>query len=174
MNVKQAKAAIIAARLIGRTPNFIGLHGTGKSAVVKQACEEMGMHYKEFRTGQAADASDLTGLPQFKFDDKNREYTNFVLPDWFPREENTMIFFDEINRGAKDILNGAFEAVYDLSMKGIKMPAGCMVVSACNPPTDDYSGTIDFNDSAFADRFSRLKQNFLPMPEHRASGILQL
>lgn len=90
-------------------------------------------------------------------DEKNREFTHFVLPDWFPREENTVVFFDEINRGAKDILNGAFEAVYDLSMKGIKMPANCHIVSACNPPTDDYSGTIDFNDSAFQDRFIHIK-----------------
>lgn len=157
MNITQTKIAIAAARKIGRTANIIGLHGTGKSEVVKQVAKELGCHYKEFRTGQAADASDLTGLPQFKFDDKNREFTHFVLPDWFPREENTLIFFDEINRGAKDILNGAFEAVYDLSMKGIPMPKGCFIVSACNPPTDDYSGTIDFNDSAFQDRFIHIK-----------------
>lgn len=165
MNIEQSKKAIKFALKIGRTPNLIGLHGEGKSSVVKQLAKEMGMHYKEFRTGQAADAGDLTGLPEFMdvtdIDENGKEYTykvtNFVLPDWFPRKPNTLVFFDEVNRGAKDILNGVFEAILDLSMKGIKMPKGCGLVSAMNPPTGNYSGTIDFDDAAFQDRFVHIK-----------------
>jgi len=167
MNIEQATKAMQLAFKIGRTPNLVGLHGEGKSSVVKQMVQDMGYHYREFRTGQAADAGDLTGLPQFKFDEKGNEYTHFVLPHWFPREERTIIFFDEVNRGAKDILNGVFEAILDLSMKGIKMPKDCHIVAACNPPTDDYSGTIDFNDKAFQDRFLHIK--FKPTQQEFAS-----
>lgn len=157
MNIEQSKLAIKMALKIGRTPNLVGLHGEGKSSVVKQLVKEMGYNYREFRTGQAADAGDLTGLPQFKMHEKGYEYTDFVLPHWFPREENTIVFFDEVNRGAKDILNGVFEAILDLSMKGIPMPKGCGIVSAMNPPTGNYSGTIDFDDQAFQDRFIHIK-----------------
>jgi hypothetical protein len=165
LDIKSTKLAIKFALKIGRTPNLIGLHGEGKSSVVKQLAKEMGYHYKEFRTGQAADAGDLTGLPEFynvtDIDENGKEFTykvtNFVLPDWFPRKPNTLVFFDEVNRGAKDILNGVFEAILDLSMKGIPMPKGCGIASAMNPPTENYSGTIDFDDAAFQDRFLHIK-----------------
>lgn len=165
MNIKDSKKALKISRKLGVTANLIGPHGEGKSSVVKQYAKEEGMNYTEFRTGQAADQGDLTGLPEFelvsKLDKKGNpvEYkvTNFILPAWFPREEDTVVFFDEVNRGAKDILNGVFETILDLSMKGIPLPKGCQVVSAMNPPTADYSGTIDFDDKAFADRFLHIK-----------------
>lgn len=165
MNIRDTKEALRIARLLGVTLNIIGPHGEGKSSVVKQYAKENGMNYTEFRTGQAADQGDLTGLPQFKLmksidsdgSDLEYEYTDFVLPAWFPRKKNTVVFFDEVNRGAKDILNGVFETILDLSMKGIPLPEGCQVVSAMNPPTSDYSGTIDFDDKAFADRFLHIK-----------------
>ena len=161
MNIKDTKEALRIARLLGVTLNLIGPHGEGKSSVVKQYSKENNMHYTEFRTGQAADAGDLTGLPEFMditdIDENGKEFTykvtNFVLPAWFPRKPNTVVFFDETNRGAKDILNGVFEAILDLSMKGIPMPKGTQIVAAMNPPTGDYSGTIDFDDKAFQDRF---------------------
>jgi hypothetical protein len=42
-------------------------------------------------------------------------------------------------------------------MKNIAMPNGCQIVAAMNPPTGDYSGTIDFDDKAFQDRFVHVK-----------------
>ena len=166
MNIKETFKALEICRKLGVTANLISTHGEGKSSVVKQYAKQAGMNYTEFRTGQAADAGDLTGLPEFMVMDqydsqgnKIGEYkvTNFVLPAWFPRLENTVVFFDEVNRGAKDILNGVFEAILDKSMKNIAMPNGCQIVAAMNPPTDDYAGTIDFDDKAFQDRFVHIK-----------------
>lgn len=161
MDIKSTKSALRIARKLGVTLNLISAHGEGKSSVVRQYAKEDKMNYREFRTGQAADAGDLTGLPEFNMvnaidvDGSELVYkvTDFVLPAWFPRQKNTVVFFDEVNRGAKDILNGVFEAILDLSMKGIPFPEGCQVVAAMNPPTGDYSGTIDFDDKAFQDRF---------------------
>lgn len=165
MKIKDTIEALKVARKIGVTLNLIAEHGVGKSSVIKQYAKEMGMQYKEFRTGQAADAGDLTGLPEFAeitdIDENGKEFTykvtNYVLPEWFPRKPNSLIFFDEANRGAKDILNGIFEVILDMSMKGIPLPKGCQVVSAMNPPTEDYSGTLDFDDKAWLDRFVHVK-----------------
>lgn len=160
MNIDQTKKALKIARELGVTLNLIGPHGIGKSSVVKQYAAEEGLHYHEFRTGQAADAGDLTGLPEFQVHELGHKFTDFILPAWFPRQENSVVFFDEVNRGAKDILNGVFEAILDLSMKGIKMPKGTQIVAAMNPPNEDYSGTVDFDDKAFQDRFVHV--NFKP------------
>lgn len=173
MNRKDTLTALKIARKIGVTVNLIAPHGEAKSSTVKQYAKQEGMNYTEFRTGQAADAGDLTGLPEFELisrldKDGNAvlnklgqpdqyKVTTFVLPAWFPREENTLVFFDEVNRGAKDILNGVFEAILDYSMKGILMPKGCQIVTAMNPPTEDYSGTLDFDDKAWLDRFLHVK-----------------
>lgn len=165
MNIKDTIATLRIARELGVTVNLIAAHGEAKSSTVKQYAKDEGMNYSEFRTGQAADAGDLTGLPEFEMvtdidaNGNKNEYkvTNFVLPAWFPRKENTVVFFDEVNRGAKDILNGVFEAILDLSMKGIPMPKGCQMITAMNPPTSDYSGTLDFDDKAWLDRFVHVK-----------------
>jgi hypothetical protein len=165
MNRKDTLEALKIARKLGVTVNLISPHGEAKSTTVKDYAKLENMHYKEFRTGQAADAGDLTGLPEFELvkevsgngDLVEYKVTNFVLPGWFPRKENTVIFFDEVNRGAKDILNGVFEAILDFSMKGIPMPEGCQVVTAMNPPTADYTGTLDFDDKAWLDRFVHIK-----------------
>lgn len=166
MNRHNTLETLRIARKINVTVNLIAPHGEAKSSTVKQYAKMEGMGYTEFRTGQAADAGDLTGLPEFemisrldKEGNKVGEYkvTSFVLPAWFPREENTVVFFDEVNRGAKDILNGIFEAILDLSMKNIPMPKGCQIVCAMNPPTSDYSGTLDFDDKAWLDRFVHIR-----------------
>ena len=67
-----------------------------------------------------------------------------------------IIFIDELNRGHKDLLQAIFELVYDRSLKGVKMAKGCQVVAASNPPTGNYS-VLDFDDSAFQDRFVHIK-----------------
>lgn len=165
MNRKGTLVALEIARKLGVTVNLISPHGEAKSTTVKDYAKLQNMRYREFRTGQAADAGDLTGLPEFELIREESgqgevvEYkvTSFVLPAWFPRKENTVVFFDEVNRGAKDILNGVFEAILDLSMKGVPMPKGCQMVTAMNPPTSDYSGTLDFDDKAWLDRFVHIK-----------------
>jgi alkaline phosphatase D len=164
MKVTELKAALTAVFSIGRTPNIIGLHGTGKSSVVYQWAAENGYKVSERRLGQMADAGDLIGLQEFIRDAKtgNATHTKHVLPDWFPREENTLVFLDEVNRAHKDLLQAVFELVYDKSLAGVKLPKNCHVVAASNPATDDYA-VLDFSDSAFQDRFVHIQ--FTPTKE---------
>lgn len=157
MNITQIKKLIPQVFAIGRTPHLIGHAGTGKSSVVYQVCEELGYTVVERRLGQMADAGDLIGLMEFhKNKDGKNEYVDYVLPKWFPREDNTVIFLDEVNRSHKDLLQAIFELIYDKSLMGNKLPKNCHVIAASNPPTKDYQ-VLDFSDSAFQDRFVHIK-----------------
>lgn len=155
MNINETKAAISHIFAIGRTPHLIGKHGLGKSSVVAQWCKENGYEMVDVRLGQMADAGDIIGLPEFHTDE-NGKYTKYVLPDFFPRKPNTVIFLDEINRASKDLLQAVFELIYDKRLKGVALPANCHIIAASNPATDDYA-VLDFSDSAFQDRFVHLE-----------------
>jgi len=169
MNIKQSFLAMDACFAAGLTPHFIGLHGIGKSAVMYQYASANGYEVVEIRVGLMADAGDLVGIQEFLKCKNTGEAlsTRHVLPDWFMKavvqiseaganQKPVIIFIDELNRGHKDLLQAIFELVYDRSLKGVKMRKGCQVVAASNPPTEDYS-VLDFDDSAFQDRFVHIK-----------------
>lgn len=164
MNIKQAFIAIEISRQMKRTLHLIGKHGIGKSSIVYQYAKANGYRVAEIRVGQMADAGDLIGLQEFikdPTDPKNQAFaTKHILPSWFMDAvrsgEKVIIFIDELNRGAKDMLQAIFELVYDLSLKGVKMNEESFVIAASNPPTGDYS-VLDFSDSAFQDRFIHVK-----------------
>lgn len=162
MNIKQAQIAIEYCRRARITPHFIGKHGIGKSAMVYQWAAANGYEVAEIRVGQMADAGDLIGLQEFIKDQKTGEAfsTRHILPDWFMKATKpgakVVIFIDELNRGAKDLLQAIFELVYDLSLKGTKISEESFIVAASNPPTENYA-VLDFSDSAFSDRFCHIK-----------------
>lgn len=169
MNIKQAFLAMDACFAADITPHFIGLHGIGKSAMIYQYAALRDYDVVEIRVGLMADAGDLVGIQEFIKNSKTgeAESTRHILPDWFikaviaieasgKKQKPVIIFVDELNRGHKDLLQAIFELVYDRSLKGVKMRKGCQVVAASNPPTGDYN-VLDFNDSAFQDRFVHIK-----------------
>lgn len=169
MNIAQSFLAMDACFAANITPHFIGLHGIGKSAIVYQYAALRGYRVEEIRVGLMADAGDLVGIQEFVKNLTNGEpvSTRHVLPEWFMNavvkvqgaaesQKPVIIFIDELNRGHKDLLQAIFELVYDRSLKGVKMRKGCQVVAASNPPTGDYT-VLDFNDSAFQDRFCHIK-----------------
>jgi hypothetical protein len=168
MNIQQSLTSLKYLFAANLTPHLIGKHGVGKSSIVYQYAEANGYEVCEIRVGQMADPGDLVGLQ--KFTDVRRaggvsveqafEATKHILPEWFIKATvpgaKVIIFVDELNRGAKDILQAIFELVYDRSLKGTKISADCHVVAASNPATDDYS-VLDFSDAAFQDRFVHIK-----------------
>ena len=156
MNISDLKIAMPLLAKLKKTAMLHGEHGTGKSQVVRSTWEELGYKVADVRLGQMADAGDLIGLPQFMKDSNGADYLQYVFPDFFPRQEKTVIFFDELNRAPKDILQGVFEMVLDYSLKGVKLPKDTVIICAVNPATDDYS-VLDFSDKAFQDRFVHIK-----------------
>lgn len=152
------------------TPHIIGEAGIGKSAGVYQYGELRNMSVVEVRVGLMADSGDLVGIQEFVRCLSTNEAlsTRHVLPDWFMKAVVTLqdaaaggkeviLFFDELTRGHKDLLQACFELVYDRALKGTKVRPGTFIVAASNPTTDDYAGSMEFSDDAFQDRFCHIK-----------------
>jgi hypothetical protein len=109
-----------------------------------------------------ADTGDIIGLLDVE---KQTPYCDFKIPRRIYDVEQYclenpdkygVLFFDEMNRTTKDILQAIFQIVLDHELNGRKFPKNMKAVAAINPATDDYS-VLDFDDKAFADRFCHVK-----------------
>jgi hypothetical protein len=161
MNVQQFKEAIPILFKCKVTPLITGVHGIGKSQCVKQVVAPIGRVW-DFRLGQCSDVGDLTGLLDIANSD---DFCKFKIPARIYEiiqycEDNPdkygVMFFDEVNRTTKDILQAVFQIVLDHELNGTVFPSNMRCIAAQNPSTDDYT-TLDFDDDAFLDRFCQLR-----------------
>ncbi len=137
-------------------------HGVGKSAVVRQCAEELGVSFIDIRLAQN-DVGDMKGLP---FQGAGRTF--FAPPDWFPIKsedaaslskslksvddldktvneittgkfgDSGILFLDEINRATQEVQQAAFELVLDRRLNMRDLPDGWRVVAAINDNADIY------------------------------------
>ena len=123
-------------------------HGVGKSSVVKQTAMNMGVGFHDVRLSQC-EVGDIKGLPHLDVANKR---TEFLKPYWWPRDPNSkgILFFDELNRASKDVLQAVFEICLDRRLDGESLPEGWRVVAAINAD-DDYD-VIEL-DPALLDRW---------------------
>lgn len=163
MDIKKLKEALPVCFGANVTMLLVGPHGIGKSQGVRQAVEGQGIgKVFDFRLGQMADTGDIIGLLDVQSD---KEFCEFKIPQRIHEviqycENNPkkygVLFFDEMNRTTKDILQAIFQIVLDHELNGLKFPKNMKAVCAINPATDDYN-VLDFDDKAFADRFCHVK-----------------
>lgn len=154
MNLNDVKKAImiIYNSGCGYTPNLIGQAGVGKTETVAQVAREHFADFKCVQIGQMVDSGDLMGLQYIEGGN-----ARFTVPEWFPTKENTLLFFDEFNRASKDMQHAIFQMLSpEKVFNGRKLPKGCFVVTACNPPVDGYS-VLDIGDEAMNDRLCHIK-----------------
>lgn len=156
MNIKDLKDALpflIKAKLV---PNIIGKHGIGKSSVIAQFAKDNGYSFHPFFLGQMSDMGDLLGLPEFNRDSSGRAIsTSFIHPAKLPKNKKSILFFDELNRATKDLLQGIFQLALEGTLHDYVLPEDSAIIMAMNPATDDYS-VLDFADKAFTDRFCHI------------------
>jgi hypothetical protein len=153
MNITQLKQSLPFLMESGLVPNIIGKHGIGKSSVVAQYAKENGYTFHPFFLGQMSDNGDLLGLPEFDRDEKGRALSvSFVHPAKLPKKPKSILFFDELNRASKELLQAIFQLALEGTLHDYKLPEDSAIIMAMNPATDDYS-VLDFADKAFADRF---------------------
>jgi hypothetical protein len=147
-------------------------HGVGKSSTVKQCAIELGINYEDVRLSQC-EVGDIKGLP-FKSEDLNGNVISaFAKPKWFPKDQDSkgILFFDELNRASKEVLQAVFELCLDRRLDGDNLPDGWIIVSAVN--SDDDYDVVEL-DPALQDRFFHI--DFEPSPDEwlswaRESGI---
>lgn len=153
MNITQLKQSLPYLIKAGLVPNIIGKHGIGKSSVIAQYAKENGYSFHPFFLGQMSDTGDLLGLPEFDRDSNGKAIsTSFVHPAKLPKKPRSILFFDELNRASKDLLQAIFQLALEGSFHDYTLPQDSAIIMAMNPATNDYS-VLDFADKAFADRF---------------------
>ena len=141
-------------RLNGKNqiPCFVGPSGIGKSQIVHQWCEKMRREYPGFkmidRRLATLDSSDFTGLPW-----RNEELmvTEFLSPDFLPRDGHGVLFLDELNRGNTSVMNAVMQLLTERGIGNYKLPDGYIIVTAINPADSD-SYDVNSMDAALANR----------------------
>lgn len=149
-------------QIIKKTPSnqailFKGIHGIGKSQVIKDVFTKDGYRVVVLFLGQMADAGDLTGLPdKEKNDDTGYIHTVFRPPFWWPKEEGEkfILILDELNRGKPEVMQCIMDMVLNRRLMGKKLPDGCILIGAMNPISDDGYYQVDELDPALLDRFN--------------------
>lgn len=134
---------------------LVARHGVGKSSVVKEVATTHFGGFVDNRLSQK-EVGDILGLPYL---DVESGQTKYLKPWWWPRDKDSsgILFFDELNRASKDVLQAVFEICLDRRLDGEELPAGWRVVAAINAD-DDYD--VAELDPALKDRWFHI--NFKP------------
>ncbi len=129
-----------------------GPPGVGKSAIVRQACEEQGIGFLDVRLAQR-EPVDVRGLP-VPVDGA----VHWLLPAEYPRDEASrgVILFDELTAADRTLQVAAYEFILDRRLGDLyEVPPGWYVMAAGNRTGDRAVATT--MSSALANRFLHLE-----------------
>lgn len=148
------------------TPLIQGIHGTGKTEVIRQLCAEpdgWNLRCCELQGSQLSDVGDLIGLQKIvEYDEEveafvngktvkttvKRQETAWIPPYWFPKDGKPFcLFLDEINRAAPPIKRAMMQIGNDHRLLNFELPAGSRVVCAINPDNEGNYDVEEFDDA---------------------------
>lgn len=113
-------------------PVFVwGAPGIGKSALVRQFAESLGLECVSLLGTQLA-PEDLIGVPQIA-DGRSR----FCPPETIARDEPYCLFLDELNASAPDVQKAFYSLILDRRIGSYELPAGSVVIGAGNRGADN-------------------------------------
>lgn len=131
-----------------------GSPGCGKSSIVRQVAEDLGIDFIDARLPQM-EPCDIKGLP---VPDKENKVMDWFINGMWPRGKDTkgILFLDELSACDKSIAVAAYELVLDRRLgKLYSVPDGWMIVAAGNTTTD--RAVANTMSSALANRFMHLE-----------------
>jgi len=163
MDIQTAKKIIKAAASADDTVIMEGIHGIGKSNIVKQFAEENDYHIEELFLSHQ-EVGDLIGIPHI-IENDGCTITTWSIPIWLQRMniasqngKHCILFLDELNRAPIDVRQTALQLVLERQIHEHILPIvnniRTLIVAAINP-ADDYQ--VDELDSALLDRFLFIK-----------------
>ena len=127
-----------------------GRHGIGKSTVVYQYAEKIGLPVVERRASQMTEG-DLVGLPTIEGNS-----TRFNPPDWFKRacKNPVILFLDEVDRATLEVRQGIFELTDSRKLNGHTLHDGTLVFAAVNGGEHGSQYQVGEMDPAELDRWT--------------------
>lgn len=136
---------------------FRGLHGVGKTAIIKEAFERRGLDWRYFSGGTMDPWVDFIGVPKAVMDDESgEEFLRLIRPETFKGGKVEVIMMDELNRAKPKVRNAVMELIQFGTINGEKLGNLRMVWAAINPEdTEDSELSYDVErlDPAQRDRF---------------------
>lgn len=141
-NLKEAMA-------LGGNILIEGLHGTGKTSMLRQAAEELGLSISYYNAPTIDPYTDLVGIPYVKQDEDGNDYLDMVQQSTF--KDSNVKFFDEINRAPYKTLNSLMELILEGSINGKVLDNHKICIAAINPSGGAY--TTNDLEPALLDRF---------------------
>ena len=127
-----------------------GRHGIGKSHLVYQLADKLGMKVVERRISQMMEG-DLMGLP-----DTDGERTSWNHPDWYKEcaDEPRILFFDEVDRGDPQVRQGIMQIGDSHCFNGLDLHPSTIVMSAVNGGKYGSEYQVGEMDPAESDRWT--------------------
>jgi midasin (ATPase involved in ribosome maturation) len=127
-----------------------GRHGIGKSTVVYQFADKMGLPVVERRASQMTEG-DLVGLPSIKGNS-----TRFNPPDWFKTacDKPVVLFLDEVDRATIEVRQGIFELTDSRKLNGHTLHQDTLVFAAVNGGEHGSQYQVGEMDPAELDRWT--------------------
>lgn len=128
-----------------------GPTGVGKTQVIHQAADELGMECRVLNLS-VHEPADITGLPYIK-----KGKTHFAQPNFLPDRETRggLLFLDEINRNGREMTSVSMQLMLDRRVNAYKLPDTWRVMAACNPDNGEYH--VEPIDPALACRFMEIQ-----------------
>ena len=127
-----------------------GRHGVGKSQVVYQTAEKLGLPVIERRASQMTEG-DLVGLPS-----TDGDTTSFNPPDWFATacREPVALFLDEVDRATIEVRQGIFELTDSRKLNGHTLHPRTVIFAAVNGGDHGAQYQVGEMDPAELDRWT--------------------
>lgn len=136
-----------------------GMHGIGKTELVKQVAENNGYKFVYIAPAQFEEMGDLIGMPKIETSDKGDSITKFIPPAWVPTDVGPGVFLiDDVNRADDRILRGMMQLMQNYELVSWKMPENWIFVLTANPDGGDYSVTT--MDDAMLSRMLHVTMEF--------------
>mgnify|MGYP005994095167 CR=1 FL=1 len=142
---------IVGYVLADKKPVLIrGRHGIGKSCVVYQTAEGLGLPVVERRASQMTEG-DLMGLPSV---DGNS--TKWNAPDWFKNacDNAVVLFLDEVDRASMEVRQGIFELTDSRKLNGWHLHPETLIMAAVNGGEHGANYSVGEMDPAELDRWT--------------------
>lgn len=141
-----------------KRPFFImGKAGWGKTSLIKRLAKRSGLSIITVYLDKC-EAADLEGIRVPLKNSKGQTYTDTAIPGWASymqehSEKQFLLFFDEMNQAAPDVMNALMPIVLETTIAGVKFE-NFMVGAA---------GNFEYENDAVSELSGPLKSRFKPI-----------